>query len=231
MQFELNPTLDLAQATQDYAVNKKLRVDGILPDAQAQQFSKYILGSVEYCQAFFLDGQYREASVEKWRQITAEERQETMKIVFSEAAKGVGFWYGRRAINDECSIELQAFLAWLNSEPTLSAIRQITGDNTLKSASAQATRFMPGDFLTRHQDVVAEEQRRIAYVINLSPKWHPDWGGLLQFFELSGKPLEAWSPDFNSLSLFDVRHVHSVTSISNFAPHPRVAISGWFRAT
>jgi len=32
------------------------------------------------------------------------------------------------------------------------------------------------------------------------------------------------------LSLFDVRHVHSVTYVAPFAGAPRLSITGWFRA-
>jgi Rps23 Pro-64 3,4-dihydroxylase Tpa1-like proline 4-hydroxylase len=53
---------------------------------------------------------------------------------------------------------------------------------------------------------------------------------LLQFFEDDGTPRDAWAPQFNSMSLFDVRHVHSVTFIAPFALEPRLSLTGWFRA-
>ena len=53
---------------------------------------------------------------------------------------------------------------------------------------------------------------------------------LLQFFEDNGTPRDAWVPGWNVLSLFDVRHVHSVTYVAPFAGAPRLSITGWFRA-
>ena len=70
----------------------------------------------------------------------------------------------------------------------------------------------------------------MAYVLSLTERWHPDWGGLLQFFEDNGTPRDAWVPGWNVLSLFDVRHVHSVTYVAPFAGAPRLSITGWFRA-
>jgi Rps23 Pro-64 3,4-dihydroxylase Tpa1-like proline 4-hydroxylase len=65
--------------------------------------------------------------------------------------------------------------------------------------------------------------------MNFSPQWHPDWGGMLQFFQDDGTPRDAWAPQFNSLVLFDVAHVHSVTFVAPFAKTPRFAVTGWFR--
>ena len=112
----------------------------------------------------------------------------------------------------------------------LSFISTVSGRNDLKSADAHFTRFTPGQFLTRHRDENTNEQRRLAYVLSLSKNWHPDWGGLLQFFEDDGTPRNAWVPQFNTLSLFDIRHVHSVTFIAPFALEPRLSVTGWFRA-
>ncbi|PHS51455.1 hypothetical protein C7Y69_04575 [Alteromonas sp. KS69] len=66
--------------------------------------------------------------------------------------------------------------------------------------------------------------------MNLAPKWHPDWGGLLQYFEPDGTTTESWSPEFNTLSLFDVKHIHSVTYVTPFAKQPRYALTGWIKA-
>jgi Rps23 Pro-64 3,4-dihydroxylase Tpa1-like proline 4-hydroxylase len=163
------------------------------------------------------------------RSLPEEDRDRLIQGVLEQASRGVGFWYERRAINLDDKGLLGDLIKWLNSGETLALMARLTGVETYRSTIAQATRFNRGDFLTRHQDVVTEEQRQVAYVINLSPQWHPDWGGLLQFFQMDGAPRDAWAPDFNSLSLFDVSHVHSVTCVSPFASAPRLAVSGWFR--
>ncbi|MFT4939017.1 MAG: SM-20-related protein [Paraglaciecola sp.] len=89
---------------------------------------------------------------------------------------------------------------------------------------------MPGHYLTRHNDVNPKKQRRVAYVLSLSKHWHPDWGGLLQFYQPDGTPKDAWAPQFNSMALFDVNHVHGVSYVAPFATQAKYSITGWFRA-
>jgi Rps23 Pro-64 3,4-dihydroxylase Tpa1-like proline 4-hydroxylase len=134
-------------------------------------------------------------------------------------------------LNPSDSGIIQQCVQWLNSTETLNTIKQITGENDIVAASAQATRYYPGHFLTLHNDLHETEQRRVAYVLNLTPDWHPDWGGLLQFYKQDGTPRDAWTPLFNSLVLFDVNHVHAVTYVAPCAFKPRLSITGWFRAT
>lgn len=229
MEFGLNTQLDLAQLGRAFNDDRRLRITGLLPEDQARALSEYLAGQTVYRNAFVLDNNYGEVADHELRSLPQDQRERLLQSVLEQASRGVGFWYERRAINQEDSGLLGDLFRWLNSEELLASISQITGEAGLRSASAQATRFKSGDFLTRHEDVVTEEQRRLAFVINLSPQWHPDWGGLLQFYQRDGTPRDAWSPEFNSLSLFAVDHVHSVTCISPFAPRPRLAVSGWFR--
>ena len=71
----------------------------------------------------------------------------------------------------------------------------------------------------------------MANVITLRSGWHPDWGGWIKLYEDDGTPRDAWSPGLNVLSLFDVRHVHSVTYVAPYAKAPRLSVTGWFLAT
>ena len=73
-------------------------------------------------------------------------------------------------------------------------IKEITSITDLTHADGQATRYRRGDFLTRHIDNIPGETRRIAYVLGFTEGWHPDWGGLLQFFEKDGTPYEVLVP-------------------------------------
>lgn len=145
------------------------------------------------------------------------------------ASRGSGFIYGRRkvAIDDKNTL-LGGVLAKLNSEDCLAKIRNLSSNSDINYANMQVTRFSPGQFLARHNDVVDAESRRVAYVINHSPKWHPDWGGILQFFDQEGETTESWCPKFNALSLFDVKNVHSVSYVTPFAKTSRYSITGWF---
>ena len=85
------------------------------------------------------------------------------------------------------------------------------------------------EFCRRNEE--ASEQRRYAFVINLSPDWRPDWGGQLQFLDREGLVLHTYLPRWNSLSLFRVPQRHQVTFVTPWAAAPRHAITGWWLAS
>lgn len=122
-------------------------------------------------------------------------------------------------------------LRFLNTPTFLEFARYLGGDPTLTHASAQCTRYRPGQFLMPHQDLDVDEGRRYAFVINLSREWKPDWGGQLQFVDdATGAITETFLPRWNSLSLFRVPQTHQVTLVSPWAARPRHAITGWWLA-
>jgi Rps23 Pro-64 3,4-dihydroxylase Tpa1-like proline 4-hydroxylase len=123
---------------------------------------------------------------------------------------------------------MREFLAYWNSRELLEAFTEISGQKIVR-ASAQATCYDKANFLTRHNDVVPSEGRVYAYVLGMTEKWHPDWGGLLQFYRQDGTPTESHAPAHNSLTLFDVRKIHAVTYVAPFANARRYSITGWFR--
>lgn len=84
-----------------------------------------------------------------------------------------------------------------------------------------------GDFLSSHKD----QNRGVAFIFNLTRHWRPEYGGMLHVLEKDGT-YKAIVPEFNSLVLIDLNegegHYHFVSEVSAYAPHPRIAISGWY---
>ncbi len=229
MKFEINKDLDLQKTRSVFFQNSRVQILDFINEEQARLLAEHIQKDVDFKQAFFANGASREVTTEEFRALNQSQKSDLLRQIYSQATGGIGFWYGRHHLNPGSPAPIKALYDWLNCEQMLNTIRTITGISELKSVTAQVSRFLPGDFLTRHQDDAGPEQRRVAFVLNLSPDWHPDWGGLLQFFKLDGTTLDAWTPKFNTLNLFDVKEVHSVTCVAPFAPKPRIAISGWFK--
>ncbi len=123
----------------------------------------------------------------------------------------------------------KAWLAFANSEAFLGPMREITGESRIAFADAQVTRYRRGHFLTAHDDGIEGKNRYFAYVLNLSPRWKIEWGGLLMFHGDDGHVAEAFLPNFNSLNLLKVPALHSVSQVSLFAGDDRLAITGWLR--
>jgi Rps23 Pro-64 3,4-dihydroxylase Tpa1-like proline 4-hydroxylase len=94
---------------------------------------------------------------------------------------------------------------------------------------AQATRYMPGHFLSTHDDAIEGKNRRAAYIFNFTPEWRPDWGGYLQLLDDAGHVRRGLVPSFSTLNILAVPQRHNVSVVAPFAGGMRFAISGWFR--
>lgn len=231
MQF--NQNFDLQRAIGQYQVDRRARLENVLSQTDADRVFEVLSSQVDYSVAFFYDNKNAESTAAQWQALGAEQQRNIVQHLHENAGRGTGFIYGRSALSFDQGPNplLNEVFTWLNSEPVLEWARQMSGYQDIAAASAQATRYTPGQFLTRHIDTHPSEQRRVAYVFSFTKDWHPDWGGLLQFFQSDGTPRDAWTPGFNTLSMFDVKHVHSVTYLAPYAVNPRYSITGWFRAT
>ncbi len=72
----------------------------------------------------------------------------------------------------------------------------------------------------------ANKERRLGYVVSFRRNGHPVRGSLLRFHEHNGTRRDTWTPAFNSMSLFDIGHVQSVSYLTPFAPEPRLSLTG-----
>ena len=120
---------------------------------------------------------------------------------------------------------LAKLVAFLTSPQFLHFAREVTGDESIAWISATATLYKPLDFLAVHDDGLTN--RNIAYVLNMTPEWKPDWGGALQFYDRDDHIEEGYFPTFNALNLFRVPKRHSVSQVASFGGL-RYSISGWF---
>ncbi|XOV79510.1 MAG: 2OG-Fe(II) oxygenase [Aestuariibacter sp.] len=225
--------LPIEKLKNDYQNNHITRVENLLTEASAAEITRHIATKVPFKSAFMRNGEVKTLSAEEFQRLPQAEQQSIQTEVNNGAAKGFGFLYGTYRIDEQTDSKEHPLLATLyqelNSETVLQQIREITGISTIRAANAQVTRYTPGHFLTRHNDLNSHEERRIAYVISFCPTWHPDWGGLLQFFEQNGTPMQSYTPQFNTMMLFDVVHPHSVTYITPFCQQARLSITGWFK--
>nr|WP_240902836.1 2OG-Fe(II) oxygenase family protein [Caulobacter sp. SLTY] len=93
-----------------------------------------------------------------------------------------------------------------------------------------ATRYLPGHFLTAHDDAAPGKHRLYAYVLNLTARWRADWGGILMFLDEEDHVAEGYTPSFNALNIFRVPQRHAVSMVAPYAGEPRLSITGWIRS-
>lgn len=154
--------------------------------------------------------------------------------VHANAARGFQYLYKNYPIYDEhvagrLAGYLAQFYAFLNSPAFLDFARAVTGRPGITRADAQATLYERGHFLTQHDDRDDSKRRVAAYVLNLTPQWKVDWGGILQFIDADGHVAEGYTPAFNALNLLLVPQPHAVSCVAPFAPTGRYSITGWLR--
>lgn len=155
--------------------------------------------------------------------------------VNAQATTGFQYLYDSYRISDfaeggTLSGPLARFFAALNSDEMLQRFRALTGDDRIEYLDAQATRFRPGHFLTAHDDHQPDKHRLYAYVINLTPVWRADYGGLLMFIGDDGHISEAYTPRWNALNILKVPQPHAVSVVAPFAHGARYSITGWMRS-
>ena len=227
----LNPELDIDALRSAFAQDQRVRIDDVLDQHFAKEVETCLKQSVPFDYIFHRQGLDYVVSEQKMAQLAVPDQKKLQTELSELASQGVGFLYaGFRMDGQNLSaapLVLKRLFELVNTE-LLEKIALISDCPNIKDADGQFTRLTQGHYLTRHRDNVQAERRRLAYVLNFTRTWHPDWGGLLQFYENDGTPRDAWTPQFNSLVLFDVRHVHSVTYVAPHAAAPRFALTGWY---
>ena len=224
-----NKDLDIDQLAKDFAVDNRLRIKNVFDPAFAEATAGLLETGTSYATILTIGGQGRVLAPSEIAALNPDQQQELHTSILRDAAAGVGYFYNGHQIPESRNQKLRDFLSFVNAPQSIEFIRKLTGSDEITHADGQATQYHAGHFLTRHSDNIQGESRRFAYVFGFTRNWHPDWGGLLQFYEPDGTPRDAWLPAFNTLSIFDVRHIHSVTYVTPFASGMRHSITGWFR--
>lgn len=171
-----------------------------------------------------------------FEELNPAERDKFLGAIYANATHRFQYLYNSFPVSDiyergeQRSLYVMRVFEFLNSAEFLDFVRDVTGARDITFADAQATLYRPGHFLTRHDDEVAGKNRRVAYVLNFTPRWKADWGGILQFIDRDGHLAEGYTPVFNALNLFRVPQAHAVSYVAPFAGGGRYSITGWLRA-
>ena len=234
--FRLNPALDPAALGRAFAAGRRLQIrDFLHPDdaaalhaeCRAREDWRQIVNSGD--KVWDLDRPTRAA-------MSAAQREALDQAVFAGARAGFQHRYEAIRVPDgraerETSEDLFAkFALWLSQGEARDFLRAVTGRAEMNFADAQATAYGPGDFLTGHDDAVEGKDRLAAYVFGLTAQWRAEWGGLLLFHDIAGDIEQGLTPRFNSLNLFAVPQLHSVSMVTRAAPFRRYAVTGWLRS-
>lgn len=232
--LRLSSDLDLAAYAAEYRARGMVQIAGLFTPESASALTELLTKRTPWRQTFLDDGKpvsYNEAGI---AQIGQEAYRAKMAKVLDNGRKGYGYLFYQYPMSQarhqqwDVGHPIHSLTDFLDGEDFLGLGRAVTGVAGINKIEAMASLYTPGSFLTRHIDH-GEGTRRAAYVIGLSQQWRADWGGLLLFYDPKGDVTAGYTPRFNVVTIFDTKHEHAVTQVTNFAGAGRYSIAGWFR--
>jgi hypothetical protein len=109
-------------------------------------------------------------------------------------------------------------------------IEYITGIKCTGFNGVFLSSYEPGCFLAPHSDEFDPPAPPLSFVLGLTKKWAPHWGGLTHIEGKDPFASTAIFPKYNCLLLFKIPAWHMVTEVAQSAPHHRRVLSGWLQA-
>lgn len=236
IEFALNPALDAPALARAFADRGRLSIDAFLSPGSAEALARHLGQRTDWVQVMNAGQRVFEIPEAGWAEIDQAARDTLETLVTDAARHGFHYRYDTIRVPDSPADRaargalLDRFALFLSSPPVLDFFRIVTGNAAIDFADAQGTRYRPGHFLLSHDDDVAGKGRQAAYVLGLTRGWKVEWGGLLIFHDTVDGAAEAFAPAFNSLRLFAVPALHSVSYVAPYANGARTSITGWLRA-
>jgi len=231
----LHPSLDTQAIAAVFARHGRVHIPGIFPADVAERIHRALAEETPWSRVVSGTNRHHDFGAGVWEAIPADKRREIEQAVLQMGRTGFAYFYENFPITDlhAAGQNLDSYLMqvyeFLNSDEFLAFARRVVGAPQVAFADAQATCYRPGDFLTQHDDLVAEKKRRAAYVFSFTRPWRVDWGGQLQFLDADGHLAEGYTPAFNALNLLRVPQPHSVSYVTPLASGARYSITGWLR--
>lgn len=234
--FRLADGLDADALARRFAAQRWLHVPDLLAGDAALMLHRQLRARQDWTQVLTTASGVAELDRPTRAAMTSEQARALDDAVYAQARAGFQYRFETIRVPDETSERavshnlLATFAQWLSEGEAREFLRTVTGAVDIAFADAQATAYAPGDFLTGHDDAVAGKDRRVAYVFGLTPVWRLEWGGLLLFHGADGHVSSGLVPGLNSLNLFAVPNMHSVSEVTRAAAYRRYSVTGWLRS-
>lgn len=231
----LHPAIDAAAHARSFADDGHVQISPFLSPESAVRLRDHLAARDDWRLVINAGERVYEIDRPGQQQMSVAAAAQLDGMVIDSARHGFQYRYESIRISDEGEIPeapdlLAAYARLMASREVLDLFRAITGRSRIAFADAQATRYGPGHFLTRHNDAVDGKHREAAYVLGLSPDWRTEWGGLLLLHDGEDDARRGYRPRMNALTLFAVPQPHSVSWVTPTAAAPRYSITGWLRA-
>lgn len=235
LQLRLNPKLRADDYVEAYRRDRFVQIQDVFEPALAESLAEVLAKHTPWRLVHGAGAGPTYMTGDEIKAMGPQAFQQVMQGVMAKAADNHGYLYNVypmiKAYMEgwDPGHPLHQVTEFLQSDEVREFGRKVIGAERITKVDAQATCYARNHFLTRHIDDGDKLERRAAYTLGFSKGWQPDWGGLLAFVTPDLNVESAWTPGFNVLTLFDGLRMHSVTTVSPFAPRGRYSITGWLR--
>ena len=233
MAFQLSAALDRRRIREEFTGQRFVQVGNVLPVENARRVQKSLSEQTPWNLVFNDRGKHVDMDGARLGSLPRDGASRLQQAIYAQARTNFQYCYNNYPIFDAYAAGrnkghlLHKFYEWLNGDEFLGFARAVTGFDDISFVDAQATRYLPGHFLTTHDDV--QKGRRAAYIFNFTKDWRADWGGYLQMLDESGDVRRGLLPRFNVLNILAIPQKHNVSLVAPFAGGMRYSITGWFR--
>lgn len=212
----------------NFSINKRLKIHNFLDNTFVENLYKYIYTEKNWMLATGIDkNKYEKSS------ITQNEKINTLQIKNVNNAFGndqFTYIFYRSMNASKMSFFEYSLRRILNSDIFIQKLNEITGLELKRLTTLFLSKYKPGNFLSPHSD---KGNGKLAFVINLSKNWKPQYGGVLHFMnDNRTEIIDSFVPSFNTFVIFEVPTnkgiPHFVSHVSPNIKYSRYAISGWF---
>lgn len=227
--LELNSTHDPAALNKVLQEKGRLQVANFFSPETAEYLHQLLISNKNWYMAYNQGDNYYESSMQQLEAVSPENRKKFMNNIYQRASKQFQYvfyqYYITQAIelNEHPGDPMHQMHHFMNSQGMLDFMRTLTGEQAIVKADSYASMYLPGHFLTTHEDLHDKHDRVAAYVFSMNKKWEENWGGHLAFFDDNGNINEAFIPSFNTLNIFLIPQMHSVQLVAPFAAENRTS--------
>lgn len=217
-----------------FKAHGRLHIPGVLTPDASQRLHHTLQSTGSWTRSIHVrEGEDLDIPVAELEQFSLEERDHLERSLADASADSLQYIFDTVRISADIKARrpvaepMKAIHRFINGPAFLEFLARVTGHDGLAFADVMATRYLPGHFLTAHGDENPDERRLFAYVLNVTPIWRADWGGILMFLDDDGHVAEGYIPAFNALNIFSVPQTHAVSMVTRLAQTPRLSITGW----
>ena len=239
MRLTIDPALDPAAMAKVYRRLGRLHVPGFFAGDGARVVADALAGpEVPWIRTWRTTGPSLDGDLAQFDALTPENRAAFDAEMKAAAWSGFCFQFDAWRVSDDVEKGLrrggtlgpiEAVHDFVNGREFLDFVAALAGETRGSYADTMASRYRPGHFLSAHDDLISGKNRLLAYVLNFTPVWRADWGGVLNFLDEDGHVAEGYAPAFNALNIFSIPSAHAVSYVAPYAGADRLSVTGWVR--